>query len=635
MSLKSEQNDRQFAARSPWQRRVIVVALAVAILLSAVGLFRQWGQRVAQNSATPNRELVPRQVVDGDFSSSASCLECHPKQHESWSRTYHRTMTQLATPATVLADFRHVELTARGRWYRLDRKEDAFWVTMREPAWEASQQALGVDPNRHPNPPTVTKPIVMTTGSHHMQGYWFPSGRGNELWQLPFYFHLADQRWLPREDVFLRTPDNDEHLANWNMVCIKCHSVAGIPGGDPTQTAMNSEVAELGIACEACHGPGAEHVALRRSLAKHDAAAPAHDPIVSPSRSTAKTQSEICGQCHSEFFPADPVAFWNSGIGYRAGGDFEQTHAVIQHDGPIYRDFQAKFEHTFWNDGTCRVGGDEFNALAASPCYQRGELSCLSCHSLHESDPNDLLADGMRTNEACLQCHDAPRFREDLAQHTHHAPQSSGSLCYNCHMPHTSYALMTAMRSHRITSPRAMSIVRGSPPNACNLCHLDQTLGWTSKYLARWYSQPPVTLRDDELRVAASLVGLLRGDAMQRAISAWHFGWKPAQEISGDRWQAPFLSRLLSDPYAAVRYQAVKALQSLPELAEFEADFIGPEGERKAAETRAYTIWHAHRPDKLPENHPQLLLDENFEVRLDRVDRLLEQRDDHDVRIPE
>ncbi|GIT38390.1 MAG: hypothetical protein Ct9H300mP7_3110 [Verrucomicrobiota bacterium] len=35
---------------------------------------------------------------------------------------------------------------------------------------------------------------------------------------------------------------------------------------------------------------------------------------------------------------------------------------------------------------------------------------------------------------------------------------------------------------------------------------------------------------------------LLKGDAGQRAIAAWHMGWEPARKVSGGNWQGPWLS---------------------------------------------------------------------------------------------
>src|SRR5215468_6893110 len=47
----------------------------------------------------------PIQLAEEGYVSSATCRACHPAQYDSWYASFHRTMTQIATPATVKADF--------------------------------------------------------------------------------------------------------------------------------------------------------------------------------------------------------------------------------------------------------------------------------------------------------------------------------------------------------------------------------------------------------------------------------------------------------------------------------------------------------------------------------------------------
>ena len=136
--------------------------------------------------------------------------------------------------------------------------------------------------------------------------------------------------------------------------------------------------------------------------------------------------------------------------------------------------------------------GREYNGLLESPCYQRGEMSCVSCHSMHKSDPDDQLARGMRGNQACLQCHD--EMAGDLTRHTRHATDSPGSNCTNCHMPHTSYGLLKAIRGHTVETPDVATTLATGRPNACNLCHLDKTLDWTAEQLAKRTGQAKPTV---------------------------------------------------------------------------------------------------------------------------------------------
>jgi len=294
----------------------------------------------------------------------------------------------------------------------------------------------------------------------------------------------------------------------------------------------------------------------------------------------------------------EPKSGWmEHGFTYRPGEDLEASTPVMRprkiNEQPWLRKAAEKnpglLEDFFWKDGMMRVSGREYNGLIESPCYQRGKLSCLFCHSLHDSNPVYQLSEGMDSNHACLQCHTS--IADKIQEHTHHAPSSQGSQCYNCHMPNTTYGLLTAMRSHEISNPSVAESVEVGRPNACNLCHLDKTLQWTASSLKNWFGKESPKLSDEHKSVPAGILWALKGDAGQRALAAWHFGWKPAQDASGSKWIAPFLAPLLNDSYAAVRYIAGKSMKTLPDFAEFRFDFVaGPEDREKAAKD-ASAFW--------------------------------------------
>src|SRR5262249_19659675 len=158
--------------------------------------------------------------------------------------------------------------------------------------------------------------------------------------------------------------------------------------------------------------------------------------------------------------------------------------------------------------------------------------------------------------------------------HTHHAPQSAGSRCQNCHMPYTTYGLLRSLRSHQVSSPSVKATTETGRPNACNLCHLDKSLAWTDERLAAWYRTSPTPLDVDQRSIAAAILWMTKGDAGQRALVAWSMGWRPAQEASGVGWMPPFLAGLLDDPYDAVRFIAGKSLHTLPSNAPIAYDFM-------------------------------------------------------------
>lgn len=395
---------------------------------------------------------------------------------------------------------------------------------------------------------------------------------------------------------------------------------------------VRTQVGEIGIACEACHGPAEKHVALNanpaRRMAQHRTGR--DSTIVNPEHLSHVASSQVCGQCHSIKSVARGSDWKFEGFKYRPGDDLEKLTPVIR-PTKTPKEHDPKFiEERYWSDGMVRVSGREFNGLVESPCFQKGTMSCLSCHSLHQSDPNDQLARGMESNAACTQCH-----KDIKTEHTRHASNSSGSLCYNCHMPHTTYGLMKAIRSHQVDSPSVQSSVATGRPNACNLCHLDKTLAWTAEKLTAWFGAKTPDLSHEQKTTSAAALWTLRGDAGQRALLAWHMGWKPAREASGEKWLAPYLGQLLEDPYSAVRYIARRSLRTLPEFQDFEFDYIGPVANRALARQSAWTKWEQAHGRKLDRSGPEILI--RPEGQIDRAvwERLLSQRDEKSMYLQE
>jgi hypothetical protein len=128
-----------------------------------------------------------------------------------------------------------------------------------------------------------------------------------------------------------------------------------------------------------------------------------------------------------------------------------------------------------------------------------------------------------------------------------------------------------------------MSVEHGRP-NACNQCHVDQTLAWTGEHLQQWYNIEPIALDEDEKTISATLLWMLRGDAIQRVLAAWTLGWEPSRQPAADEWRLPFLAQLLDDPYSMTRFMAAGSLEKLGvELQPY--DFLeSPQNRPSAAE---------------------------------------------------
>ena len=527
-----------FLRQAKRQKVAGLVALTLA-LTAGLGYFkytmdsRNDASRAALLASTPAQaRLKPVTAPNNAYTSSQTCRACHPSEYKSWHNSYHRTMTQLAKSGAILGKWHGTRLPLGQATLQLEheQKRDEFWVN-----------TVGADGIK-----TDSQRVTMTTGSHHLQVYWTADANGNLQHPFPFGWLIADQKWVPVQDTFLRDPHLAAPDAKWNNVCIKCHAVAGRPGIDARTRTVNTETAELGISCEACHRPAGAHIAHYQNpvnrYISHLGDKAVH-AILNPASETLdhRLSAQACGQCHSYQYTPNPLDWLKNGPRFLPGNELNANTTVVhastfiangkQPDGHPHPGGEWLGDR-FWPDGMVRVTGREYNGLLDTACFQRGKMSCLSCHSMHGYlDNNDQLAPRMETNEACLKCHDD--FRDNLTAHTHHAADSTGSLCYNCHMPHTTYGLLSGIRSHQIDSPSVEAHLKTGRPNACNLCHLNQTLEWSSSHLTKWYDHRQPKLDNDDKTISSVLKMLLKGDAGQRAIALeqWRERQEPRQAV--------------------------------------------------------------------------------------------------------
>jgi hypothetical protein len=610
------------------------------------------------------RHVIGRPVqIEGDhYVSSRTCQACHPGQYASWHRSYHRTMTQVATPESVDVSFDGVRVDeVPGEPMRLERRGNQLWAEFADP--DALDRS-GSDPRI----PRIQRQVVMTTGSHNQQIYWYATGRSRVLGQLPAIWLAAERRWIPRRAAVMHPPGRQafSETGAWNAICVACHTTNGRPeldtpfGSQPilTQTA-DTRAVEFGIACEACHGPAEEHARVNRlpwrRYSLHFSGAP-DTTIIQPRRLNARRSSQVCGQCHAfwEFSDQSGERQANSlGLPYRPGDELTATRFIVQPttnlESPTMKALLAEdagfLRDIFWPDGMMRATGREYNGLIESPCFknatdERRTLSCSSCHTMHKTaddqrsldawadDQLALHADGPASNGACLQCHSTRPV------HTHHRADSTGSSCYNCHMPYTTYGLLKTIRSHQISNPSVKASLETGRPNACNLCHLDKTLAWTAEYLNQWYgtAKPALgSVDSDEQSVAASLLWLLRGDAGQRAIVARSLGWPAAQQASGTGWLVPYLALSLDDPYDAVRYITSRSLRTLPAFRDLAYDYVAPPPARAAMRVRAMEVWRRTRDDASWRGNAALLINRDGTFNAAVVNRLVRSRDNRRV----
>jgi len=545
---------------------------ALLRLLVAFGL-------LALGGLTPEPRLWA--AGDDEWAGSETCHTCHRGRFSSWHRTYHRTMTQEATPETVQGRFDGRSIDQWGMTVRPVREGDRFFFEYLAPGGDRV---------------VARYPVDRTVGSHRYQQYLMRDTQGGgNFYRLHLLWHNGDQRWVHTNAAFLGPDDQqfDDHVSVWNNNCIFCHNTGPEPNivnydemveraraGERVDPLVDgryeSSVAELGIACESCHGPAAEHVEKHANWltrAWYTATGFADDTIVNPERLDRDARTQVCGQCHGQRLAKDVETmreFIDTGPTYRPGGDLFESVDLVWPDSQLpVRGHDIDFSLRFWPDGTPRLTAYEYQGLLLSDCHTESEMTCGSCHTMHDGDPAGMLTEELRGSGGCVSCHQD--LAADLEAHTHHAADTPGSNCLSCHMPEMVYGVMEIHRSHHIEVPDPAADAANARPNACTLCHTDRSLAWAEQETARLWQRParPVERADGlPADVVDGLARLHAGDPVERAVMAVALGRSAERGQLGDpaAWRSHLL-QALDDDYPAVRRFARRALMQVERAA--------------------------------------------------------------------
>jgi len=553
---------------SSWKRRAAGAVLAAGGLVVTFYVFRVGG------------DLSETDLHGTAHVGSAACEPCHADNHRTFSRTFHGRMTREADEDTVLGDFDGAELVYGGVVATMHRGDGGeFLITFDGPGFLRREVE-----------------VVRTVGSHRYQQYL---AREEDIYiRLPVAWRPEEARWFHMNGAFL-TPDPeppppgstisladyDRHVARWNDNCVFCHNVAPNPGlaGERFET----EVAELGVACEACHGPGARHLEARgdplRSLALDVAG---RDPsIVSPEDLSAARGANVCGRCHGQRKTEDMGGFLAEGDPFVPGDDLSEYSAPLTPTTTL--EGEEVFAARFWPEGTPRLTAYAYQGYLLSPCTAGDEMTCTTCHGMHEGDPDGQLRPEALGDGACVDCHEALGDDDALEAHAHHPPASSGARCVACHMPKIVYGLVGARISHRIEIPDPEAAAASHRPDACTLCHVDETRDWARAEMARLFADgaTPPDAGDALPEVQRALFG---GDPIERAIAADALGQRrraTSEETRSARLGALF-DVMREDPYPAIRRIAWRSARAIGRAEDAPWDaFVETDGqdEREAA----------------------------------------------------
>ena len=423
-----------------------ILVLLVLIIVMLLAWFFQpkilpYYKQLTKERVGLNIDLQPKAQKEAKFVGSKKCQECHKEQYNTWSHSRHSKMIQdiRKDSSVVVADFSKLP-------------HDADFTL---------------------------KDAVYTIGSKFKQRYMIPAKiNGKDDFRLGNYqWNVETQKWQhfkPYKYWYKDAYKHDNHDFPTSNTCDGCHF---------TGYMSTEKRVEPAIACESCHGPGSRHVEDSNSLIYK---ATMSDPI----RAT-----EVCLQCHmrnrdkrlDENISVKDL--WGVAKDYPYG--YEAGRALINYKkvAPFTLGKETK---EFWANGTAKKNRTQGNEFVHDAMYKHG-ITCINCHNPHSLSNR---ADKPEGNQACLKCHSFGSIigphQSSLEAHTHHKPNSKGSLCIECHMPktgrHTGKSPLT-VRSHKFefTSPAETKFYKmPKETNACASCHKEKSLDELQKDLESW-----------------------------------------------------------------------------------------------------------------------------------------------------
>ena len=440
----------------------------------------------------------PRQTLDTDptgiaYVKDTTCAACHPAAYDAWTNSHHDLAMQLATPETVLGNFDDITFEHFGIRSRFFQRNGQFFVNTEGSDGELDDFEL-----------------TYTFGVEPLQQYLapFPGGR---LQSLSIAWNTEENEWFhlyPDEPI---RPGDPLHWTgryqNWNLMCAACHSTNLRKRYSLESDTYRTTWSAIDVSCQACHGPGSEHVELANAKNGNDSKT-GLGTLTSLSTDSSDQEIETCAPCHSRR---------------------EQIASVAVHGRPLLDNYRPALlsEGLYHPDGQVLDEVYVYGSFVQSKMHAAG-VRCSNCHEPHSLNLRST------DNGLCTQCHRETPVEQfpmlasrtyDSTTHHHHEPETSGALCVNCHMPAQTFMQVDPRRDHSFRVPRPDLSLSIGTPNACTGCHADRTDRWADEIVSGWSaSQPP---RHFANLLAAGRAGQLEGhgelselvaDATQPAI---------------------------------------------------------------------------------------------------------------------
>ena len=503
---------------------VVQIGIILCILI-LFGLIYSCSQQEETDAPDSTADIIRTHAFVGD----QTCKSCHAREWEQWKGSHHDYAIGEADEEHVRGDFDDAELIDGEESYRFYREDGRFMVDFTNAAGS-----------------TDSFTISYTFGWEPLQQYLVDVGQG-KYQALHAAWDTEQQRWYSLYPYETFPEDDWMHwrggAMNWNNMCADCHSTNLQKNYIAEADSFHTTWSVLNVSCEACHGPGQEHVEFMNSPESENAARDRIRQDVDLGRFTPQIDEiNTCAPCHS--------------MRQKLTDDYIHGDFYLDHFDP-----QLPHPDNYFADGQILEEVFVYGSFLQSKMYTEG-VQCTDCHNPHTLQ----LREPLTNNQLCMMCHE-PEY--NTPAHHFHEANTEGSACIDCHMTGRYYMGVDYRRDHSFRIPRPHQSVDFGTPNACNDCHTDRSAEWAANAIDEWYGEEREEHFTDVLLTAnaeqrSDNIGLreLIEDETQpeiiRATAVWYAGRFPNEETTD------ILAYAIGSESPMVRNSAAKAMENLP-----------------------------------------------------------------------
>jgi hypothetical protein len=353
------------------------------------------GTTVCNSGSFNKKEIGSTSGAGEHYVGSDRCASCHKNIYHSYSSARHNQTSAVVNRANfrkIYADTNRVFYNSN-LFVSIEQRGDGIYQTAFSGGHVAASHKMD---------------LVVGSGR---KGQTFLYWSDSMLYQLPLSYSFAYKRWINSPGY-----PADKVLFNRSITikCFECHATSAKQSFDQaSRSVFDSNGMVLGISCETCHGPGNQHLQFHEENPGRNKG----EFIINAASLTRQQQLDACASCHSgilgnlrppfSFLPGDRLQDF-----FKPAGNSDSAAALDVH-------------------------GNQYGLLTASKCFKMSEMTCSSCHNVHEQETRQTQLFAQR----CMTCH------KDNGDHFCTVKNTDRltliNKCIDCHMPQQASGLIT------------------------------------------------------------------------------------------------------------------------------------------------------------------------------------------------